>query len=152
MTWLAKGKKKTGKLSAIPGRVTVQSDIQCIDRLPSVMLQQDFNGSLDAEKMVRIILFGIFEVCKAQIIDRNLLRFECGKGGIGECLNLELPESGIGFGRAGAPQHNFLAAQIDAIVTSVLTDFEDSGGLGYIFLCHIADLSTVRPQILRSLG
>ena len=26
VTWLAKGKKKTGKLSAIPGRVTVQSD------------------------------------------------------------------------------------------------------------------------------
>ena len=26
VTWLAKGKKKSGKLSSIPGRVTVQSD------------------------------------------------------------------------------------------------------------------------------
>jgi len=26
VTWLAKGKKKTGKLATVPGRVTVQSD------------------------------------------------------------------------------------------------------------------------------
>ena len=61
--------------------------------------------------------------------DVHLLRFECGKGGIGECLNLELPESNLGFGRAGAPQHNFLAAQIDATCCSRRTSFRTVGCL-----------------------
>ena len=42
--------------------------------------------------------------------------------------------------------------QIDAIVITISANLEDSGGGGGVLLAHIAFLSTIRPQILRSLG
>ena len=103
--------------------------VQYIDRLTVVMLQQDIKGGLDTAIMVGIVFFGVFEVGKAQIIDQNLLRVGSRTGGIGENLNLELPECGFRFGRTALTKHNFLALYVDAIVIPVFANLEDSGGL-----------------------
>ena len=89
--------------------------------------QEDFNGGLDAGILTRIILFDELEVRKTQGIDRNLFRFKGCQGGVGEYPNLELPVSCFGFGCSCASEDDFLAFQIDTIVISVLTNFEDFG-------------------------
>jgi hypothetical protein len=60
------------------------SGVQHIDGLTSVVPQKDTDSSFDTGVMVGIMLFGVLEVRKAQIIDRNLLLFGSRKGGIGE--------------------------------------------------------------------
>ena len=63
------------------------SGVQYIDRLTGVMLQEDADGCPDTTEMTGIVFFGILEVCKAEAIDRNLLRFGSREGRVGKYLN-----------------------------------------------------------------
>ena len=102
--------------------------------------------------MAWVVLFGVFQIGKAQSIDGDLLGFERSQRRVGENLNLELPVGCLCFWCSCSAEHDFLALHIDTIVITIPANLEDSGGLGRTFLFHNAFLSTVRPQNLRSMG
>ena len=107
------------------------------------MFYENTNGSLDAGIMTGIVFFDVFEVGKAETIDRNLLGFGSREGGIGEYLNLDFPKIIIGFCGSGASKPDFLAVHVDTIVGTIFANLENSRGFGGTVLAHNAFLSTV---------